>query len=164
MLGLIIGNVCSLLAMVTDSISSSRRTAKGVLMVQNISQLIYCIGAIVLRGYSAAVQNAISILRNFAAMREKQNKWIEYGLIVLGVVLGVCFNNRGIAGLLPVAANLQYSIAVFRFRDNERALKISFMIAVFSFAVFNAVLMNIVGVISNLVVFFAAIANLWKKK
>ena len=164
MLGLVIGNICSLLAMITDSISSSRKTAKGVLMVQNISQLIYCFGSIVLRGYSAAVQNAVSILRNFAAMREKQSKWIEYALIALGVVLGVCFNNRGIAGLLPVVANLQYSIAVFRFRDNERALKISFMIAVFSFAVFNAVLMNIVGVISNLVVFFTAFAFLCKKK
>jgi len=164
MLALVIGNLCSLLAMITDSISSTRKTAKGVLMVQNISQLIYCIGSIVLRGYSAAVQNAVSFFRNLAAMREKQSKWLEYTLIVMGVVLGIAFNNRGVGGLLPVIGNLQYSIAVFRFQDNERALKISFSIAVFTFVVFNAVLLNIVGVISNTVVLISTIVYLCKKK
>lgn len=159
---LIIGNVCSLLAMVTDSVSSTRKTAKGVLLVQNLSQLIYFIGTVVLKGYSGAVQNAVSILRNFVAIRDIRNKYVEWALVGLGVVLGLAFNNLGFMGLLPVIANFQYTIAVFRFQDNQRALKISFAIAVGMFAVFNIAIFNVVGVVSNSVVFVTTLAVLLK--
>ena len=43
---------------------------------------------------------------------------MEWALIAAGVVLGVVFNNRGLAGWLPIVGNLEYSLAVFRFRDN----------------------------------------------
>lgn len=159
---LIIGNVCSLLAMVTDSVSSTRKTAKGVLLVQSLSQLIYFIGTVVLKGYSGAVQNAVSILRNFVAIRDIRNKYVEWALVGLGVVLGLAFNNLGFMGLLPVIANFQYTIAVFRFQDNQRALKISFAIAVGMFAVFNIAIFNVVGVVSNSVVFVTTLAVLLK--
>lgn len=159
---LIIGNVCSLLAMVTDSISSTRKTAKGVLLVQSLSQLIYFIGTVVLKGYSGAVQNAVSILRNFVAIRDIRSKYVEWALVGLGVVLGLAFNNLGFMGLLPVIANFQYTIAVFRFQDNQRALKISFAIAVGMFAVFNIAIFNVVGVVSNSVVFVTTLAVLLK--
>ena len=71
---IIIGNICSLLAMVTDSVSSTRKTAKGVLLVQSLSQIIYCAGAVILRGYSAAVQNAVSVGRNLIAIRGETPK------------------------------------------------------------------------------------------
>ena len=160
---IIIGNICFLLAMLADSFSSSRKTAKGVLISQSVGQAIYCAGSIFLKGYSASVQNAVSVVRNMAALGKKQRKWVEYALIVLGVVLGIYFNNRGIAGWLPVIANLEYSIAVFRFKDNERALKISFVICVVMFAVFNVVIMNIVGLIVNCVVVATTVAFLCKK-
>ena len=159
---LIIGNVCSLLAMVTDSVSSTRKTAKGVLLVQSLSQLIYFIGTVVLKGYSGAVQNAVSILRNFVAIRDIRNKYVEWALVGLGVVLGLAFNNLGFMGLLPVIANLQYTIAVFRFQDNQRALKISFAIAIGLFAVFNIAIYNVVGMLSNSVVFITTVAVLLK--
>ena len=161
-INLIIGNVCSLLAMVTDSVSSTRKTAKGVLLVQSLSQLIYFIGTVVLKGYSGAVQNAVSILRNFVAIRDIRSKYVEWALVGLGVVLGLAFNNLGFMGLLPVIANLQYTIAVFRFQDNQRALKISFAIAVGMFAVFNIAIFNVVGVVSNSVVFVTTLAVLLK--
>ena len=84
---IIIGNICSVLAMITDSVSSTRKTAKEVLMVQTLSQAIYCTGTIILKGYSGAVQNALSIVRNFAAMGKKKSKWVEWALIAAGVNL-----------------------------------------------------------------------------
>lgn len=160
---IIIGNACFLLAMLADAFSSSRKSPKGVLIAQSVGQAIYCAGSIFLKGYSASVQNAVSILRNMAALGKKQRRWVEYVLILLGVVLGIYFNNRGIAGWLPVIANLEYSIAVFRFKDNERALKIAFVICVLMFAVFNVIIMNIVGLIVNCVVIATTIAFLSKK-
>lgn len=153
MFSLITGNLFSLFAMAADSISSSRKTTRDVLLVQSVGQFFYCLSAIFLKGYSAAVQNVISILRNFVALRAHRSKYLEWFLVALGVLLGLVFNNRGWLGLLPIAANLEYSIAVFHFKDNERALKTAFLFCIVLFAAFNVVILNIVGLISNAIVF-----------
>ena len=163
-ISVILGNACSLLAMVTDSISSTRKTAKGVLLVQSLSQLIYCVGAVLLKGYSGAVQNVVSILRNFVAIRKINSAFVEWSLVILGVGLGIGFNNLGLIGFLPVVANLQYTLAVFKFKDNERALKISFAVCIGMFAAFNLAIYNFVGVASNLVVLGTTLVILFKKR
>ena len=149
------GNFCSLLAMVTDSVSSSRKTARGVLLVQLLSQVFYASSALFLKGYSAVVQNAISVVRNVAAIRKIENKILEWALVVLGVVLGLYFNNLGWVGVLPVLANLEYTLAVFHYKDDERALKIAFLINAVLFSVFNAVILNFVGAIANIIIIVA---------
>ena len=164
MLEVIVGNVCSLLATVTDTISSTRKTAKGVLIAQTFSQMFYGIGAIILGGYSAAVQNGISIVRNFAAMRGKTPKWLEWTLVTLGVVLGVWFNQQGLIGCLPVIGGLGYSLAVFRFHNDERKLKWAFAVCVGLYTVFNFAILNFVGGISNAFVSITTIVLLLKKK
>ena len=163
-LSLIIGNVCSVLAMITDSVSANQKSPRAVLLVQSFSQLIYCIGTVVLKGYSGAVQNAVSILRNLVAIRGIHSKAVEWTLVALGVILGLAFNNLGFMGLLPVLANLQYTLAIFRFRDNERSLKISFLISVGMFGLFNIAIFNLVGVVSNSVVCISTALNLWKTR
>ena len=162
-ISVILGNVCSLLAMVTDSVSATRKTAKGVLLMQSLSQLIYCTGTILLKGYSGAVQNLVSILRNFVAIRKINSAMVEWFLVLLGVVLGILFNNLGLMGYLPVVANLQYTLAVFKFKDNERALKISFAICIGMFMIFNFAILNFVGVVSNLVVLVTTLVMIFQK-
>lgn len=55
-------------------------------------------------------------------------------------------------GLLPMVANLEYSLAVLFFKDNEQMLKIAFFVDVLLFCIFNTVIFNIVGTVSNIVV------------
>lgn len=161
---LIVGNLCSLLAMVTDSLSASGKSTRSVLLLQNISQLIYGIGALVLRGYSAVVQNLVSILRNTAALFPACPKAMNWLFIGLGVGLGIAVNNRGLVGWLPIVANLQYSWAVFRFRDNPFALKGAFLVNALLYALFNGAIYNVVGALSNAVVVAATGWHLWKER
>jgi len=112
---IMLGNICSILAMGTDAISSSRKTINGMLWVQNISQLIYGISSLFLKGYSATVQNVVCIIRNLAVIKGVKSKVAEWTLLTLAVVIGLYVNNLGIMGLLPIIANLQYTLAVFRF-------------------------------------------------
>ena len=163
-MNLLLGNIFSVFAMASDGISSSRKTARGVLTVQLFSQVFYAASSIVLKGYSGAVQNGVSFLRNVAAIAKLNQKMIEWTLILLGVVLGILFNNLGIIGWLPTIANLEYSLAVFRFKDNERALKYAFLINVAMFAVFNAVILNFVAVVSNIIVIILTILFLIRSK
>ena len=161
---LIIGNLCSLLAVFTDSISATRKTTRGVLLVQSVSQIIYGIGSVVLGGYSGAVQNVMSVLRNFVAIMKIDSKVLKWVMVILGVVLGALFNNLGIWGWLPILANLEYTLAVFYFKDNQRALKIAFLISVVLFAVFNGIILSIVGVVTNMIVLITGIIALVREK
>ena len=156
MLDVIIGNVFSLIAMGTDTVASSRKTPKGVLLMQCVSQLALGLGALILGGYSAVVQNAVSILRNLRAATNIGGKWLEWVFLALAVSFGLYFNNLGIIGLLPVVANVGYSLMIYFFRDDEIKLKFAYLITNLLFATFNAVILNFIGTGSNI---FVAIAT-----
>lgn len=161
---IILGNVCSLLAMGTDSISASRKNIKGMLWMQNVSQLIYAIGSFLLKGYSAIVQNVVCILRNLTVIKGIKSKFIEWLLLTLGVVVGLYFNNLGFVGLLPIIANLQYGLAVFHFKNNENVIRISFLILTVLFVFFSFAVLNLIGVFTNSVVAISTIVFLIKAK
>ena len=163
-MGLIVGNLFSLFGMVADGVSSSRKTARGMLLVQCLGQLLYSVSAIALKGYSAAVQNVVSIFRNLAAIRKVSSKAVEWTLVALGVVLGLVFNNRAWIGLLPVIGNLQYTLVIFRFKENEKALKISFLLSVVAFLIFNIAIYNFAGAIGDTVTIITTAVALLKGK
>ena len=146
--GIVIGNILALCAMISDGISGISKKRRQILAVQIVSQFFYGASSIVLKGYSSTVQNGVGVLRNVAAIKDVKNRILEWALILAGVVLGIVFNNLGLLGWLPIVANFQYSVSVFRFRENEKALKLSFIISMLMFAVFNGVIMNYVGVAS----------------
>lgn len=134
--------------MISDSISGTRKKYKEIMAVQIVSQFFYAASSIALKGYSSTVQNVVAVFRNLAAMKNIKSKALEWVLILAGVVLGIIFNNRGLLGWLPVIANLEYSISVFKLKDNEKYLKIAFIINMVMYAVFSAAIMNYVGVAS----------------
>ena len=138
--------------MISDSVSGTRTKRTQILGIQILSQVFYGVGSIILKGYSGTVQNAVAILRNLAAMKNIKSKVLEWALVVLGVALGIVFNNRGLIGWLPIVANLEYSLAVFQFKTNEKLLKIAFIINMLMFVVFSLSIKNYVGTVGNLVV------------
>ena len=130
--------------------------------VQIVSQFFYGASSFVLKGYSSTVQNVMAVFRNFAAMKNIKSKVLEWILILAGVVLGIVFNNRGLLGWLPIIANLEYSICVFKFKENEKALKLAFIINMVMYAVFSLVIMNYVGTISCSVIAITTAISLIK--
>ena len=161
---ILVGNILSLGAMISDSFSGTKKKRSEILAVQIVSQFFYGASAIVLKGYSSAAQNAVAVFRNFAAIKDMKNRFLEWGLILAGVVLGIVFNNRGLLGWLPIIANLEYSVSVFKLKDNEKALKMAFIINMVMYAVFNIVIMNYVGVLSCSVIAVTTAISLIKAK
>ena len=164
MLPIIIGNLFSLLAMAADAVGSSRKSVRGVLAMQTLGQAFFAVSAIALKGYSAAVQNIVSIVRLLFTLSEKRRRYLEALLIALGVALGLYFNNRAWVGLLPVVGNFEYALTVFLTKDNERALKKAFLVKCVLFSVFNVYIYNVVGVISNIVVIVMTATFLIREK
>ena len=164
-ISLLLGNGCSLLATLSNVFASTRKTARGVLLVQSVGQAFYFACALFLKAPSGAVQNAVSIVRNFVAMgKKKSSKWVEWALIAAAVVLGVVFNNRGLAGWLPIVGNLEYSLAVFRYRDNQRMLKAALVVSLLIFIVFNIIIGNVVGTVADFIVAVTTTVDLWRTR
>ena len=78
-------------------------------------------------------------------------------------MLGIIFNNRGLVGWLPVIANLEYSVAIFRFRDKENWLKAASIISTVMFIVFSLAIMNYVAAVGNTVVAATTAVSLAKE-
>ena len=160
----LIGNLFSLCVMVSDSVSGTRKKHSQIMAVQIISQFFYAASSIALKGYSSTAQNAVAVFRNLAAMKNVKSKALEWALILAGVALGVAFNNRGLLGWLPIVTNLEYSIAVFRLKDNERALKLAFIVNMGMYAVFSVVILNVVGAVSCTVIAVTTALSLIRKQ
>ena len=161
---IVAGNLFSLLATVTDLYSASRKTTRSMLWAQTASQGLLGLSSFVLGGYSAVVQNVVSMIRNITAIGQKSSRLIEYLLIGLGVVLGIIFNNLGAIGWLPILANLEYSVSVFRFKSNERKLKIAFAVCIAFYIAFNVSISNYIGALSNLAVLATTLLALLKTR
>ena len=66
-------------------------------------------------------------------------------------------------GWLPIAANFEYSVAMFELNDNPRGLKISFIINMLMFSVFCFGIKNYVGCVANIVVAVTTFISLIKE-
>lgn len=89
------GQLVQLFATITDSFSSTRKTANSVLLVQCGSQVFYFLSSLISAGYSACAQNVVSVLRNFAAIRNINKKRGERALkisFLFAVILFIIFN------------------------------------------------------------------------
>ena len=158
------GNLCSLGAMLSDAFSSTRKKNSEILAVQIISQVFYGAGTVILKAYSSTAQNIVAVLRNLAAIKNIKSRAVEWGLILLGAALGIALNNRGLIGWLPIAANLEYSVAVFRMKNNERGLKTAFLINMLMYFAFSLIISNYVGAAANLFVAAATAVALIREK
>ncbi len=163
-LQIIIGNICSLCAMAADSISGTRRKNSEILGIQIISQFFFAAASAVLNAYSSVVQNAVAVLRNLAAIKDIKSRALEWTLIARGVILGIAFNNRGLIGWLPVVANFEYSVSVFRFRDRQTALKYAFIVNMLMYFAFDIRILNFVGAAGNIVVAVTTFISIMKTK
>ena len=160
----LVGNISALCAMISDSVSGTRKKRNEILGIQLLSQFFYAAGSIILKGYSSTAQNVVAVFRNLAAMKNIKSKVLEWTLILAGVVLGIIFNNRGLLGWLPIVANLEYSVAMFRFKDNDRWLKYAFIANSAMYGVFNFSIMNYVGTFACCVVIVTTAVSLYRTR
>ena len=158
----LLGNICSLGAMISESVSSTREKRNEILGIQIISQFFYAAASVILKGYSSTAQNVAAVLRNLAAIKNVRSRFVEWFLIGLGVILGLILNNRGLLGLVPILTNLEYSMAIFYFKTNERELKWAFFINKILYSIFSLSIMDYVGGISNIVTAVTTLISLFR--
>ena len=97
-------NLLIIIGQLIGLFASTRNDKKQILIWQCVSMAVMSSSSILLKGYSAVVQDVISITRNILSLCSLSSKGLQIAFVVAAVVLGILFNNRGILGLLPMAA------------------------------------------------------------
>lgn len=162
-MNVILGNITSLISCLLDSYSATKKNKKGMLIIQSFSVVVYTISNTLLKAYSAVIQNIFALVRNVLAAKGIKNRIVEYIIILGCLFLGVYFNNLGLIGLLPVLANVEYSICLFVLKDHIKGLKISFLICNICFLILNFYISNYVGFVANSITVITTFVELLKK-
>ena len=97
---LIIGNIFSLLSSLCLAISVIKKSKKDLVWWQTLNIILSLVTDVVLLAYSAVILTLVALFRNILEYRNKLTvKW-TFILSILGVIIGLYVNNRGIFGLL----------------------------------------------------------------
>lgn len=91
------------------------KNKKAVLLVQTIQIILFIIGNLLLGGITGAISNALGALRNILCYFDKLRFWIMTLITFLAVLLGICFNDLGVIGFLPII-----SVVIFTYGMNTK--------------------------------------------
>ena len=114
---IIIGNMISFVAAVLLGLSCWSRNSRRVFIYQLGENLIYSLSAIVFGSYSAAVSTLLSAVRSLLIVKGCYTKKYMCFFAVSTAVLGMITNTKGVIGLLPVIATVQFAYGSYRFTD-----------------------------------------------
>ena len=114
---LIVGNVISVVAAGFLGLSCWSKNPKRVFIYQLAENLIYSVSSIVFGSYSAAVSTLLSAVRSLLIVRGCYTKRWMYFFAASTAVFGLITNSKGLIGLLPVIATVQFTYGSYRFTD-----------------------------------------------
>ena len=129
MTNIIIGNIIALIASILMVISGLQKKKKTILFIQIIQIALSVISNIVLGGYTGAVINAISCIRDILCYKDKLGTKEKIFIIILAIGLTITFNNLSLIGLLPLIATIVYIsfisivaniIAIYQLQKNNK--------------------------------------------
>lgn len=138
-----VATIFSTLAVIVFIVSATFKNKNKILIIQVLAHILLGIGEFISKAWASIVQEIISILRNILVFFHKNTKWVNYTLILLGVLIGLYCGLMGQNtftpwkgwdpakwyGYLPVIANLEYSIVVCNSKLNAKWLKLALAIS-----------------------------------
>lgn len=130
---------------------------------QIIDSSFNSISNIFLSSYSGYITNIFTLLRNYLTYKGKFNKKYLVIFILLLVVLGLYFNNKGIIGILPIIASIEYTIFMYKAKTTNR-LRIGLIINLIMWGVYNFYIKAYPMFIMNIIIISLSSINNYKSK
>ena len=166
---IIIGNIIALIASILMVFAGLQKKKKKILFIQIIQIALSVISNLVLGGYTGAIINLISCVRDILCYKDKMGNKEKIIIIALAVGLSITFNNLGWIGLLPVVATVVYII----FMNTKDVVRFKYLI-IFSMIMwlvydiyiksYTAGMFDFMSVITNLIAIYQIKNNKNKEK
>ena len=151
----VIGNIIALIASILMVLAGLQKKKKKILFIQIVQIALSVISNLVLGGYTGAIINALSCVRDILCYKDKMGTKEKIIIIILAVGLSVAFNNLGWIGLLPLIATVVY----ITFMNTKDVVKFKLLI-IFSMVMWLIYDLYIKSYTSGVFDFMSVIANI----
>ena len=139
---ILIGNLISSCASGCLAASCVVNDKKRAYFFQMMESLLLTVSAFVFGVWSSMTTQAISTVRNGLVMKERFSTPLMVVCTVLTAGIGVAVNNRGLIGLIPVAATVQLTLCNY-FVRSLRGVKVSFLVNVILWTIYSYCILDI---------------------
>ena len=139
-----LGHVLSAVSFAALAASLFARDTRRLFLLQAADSFLGALANLCFGGFSGASTNGIATVRNLLKAHGRFAGAVVWVTLVAQVAIGVLVNNRGLLGLLPVVATVEYTLAV-ALTDGVRAVKLALLANILMWAAYGALIGDWVG-------------------
>ncbi len=154
---IVIGNIISFIAAVFLAISCIVKDRKQIFILQFMNCAVLAVASYFFGSYAAISTLVLCCIRNIFIMRDRYTRPAMTVLVVLVIIAGLFTNNRGIIGLLPVVATVEYTMCCHFITDVGKT-RISILVNELIWVVYSFFVMDISTALTDIIVIIVDIA------
>ena len=139
-----LGHILSAVSFAALAASLFARDTRRIFLLQAADSCLGALANLCFGGLSGASTNGIATVRNLLKAHGRFSGAIVWVTLVAQVALGVLVNNRGPLGLLPVAATVEYTLAV-ALTDVVRHVRLALLVNILMWAAYAILIGDWVG-------------------
>lgn len=132
---MLVANIIAFIASIIMVLTGLLNNKKQILFVQGIEIILFMTSDIIIGGYSGAVINLLSLVRNIIVYKDRLNITSKVLLLISSTALTLYFNNLGLIGLLPLAS--MYIYVLFMNTKDIKKFKILMIVTMFMWATYD---------------------------
>lgn len=162
-LQIIIGNIVGALCGIFCIMSTFGKDKRKIIKLQCFDCFFGILSCLILHGFSGAVTQTINLMRNIFVYKEKLSNKMQVLFIILVIWVSLAFNNRGILGILPIIACVEYTIIIMKTKDPS-IIKAGLAINNILWFLYDFIIMNYFSCIFSAAIIVFSITNIVRNK
>lgn len=161
MSNILIGNIISFAAAIFLAASCVVRDRKQVFILQFMNCAVLALASYFFGSYAAISTLALCCVRNVFITKDRFTRPVMTVIVILVIICGVLTNNRGIVGLMPVFATVEYTMCCY-FITNIKKTKISILLNELIWLVYSFIVQDYSTALTDVAVIIVDIVAILK--
>lgn len=157
----ILGEIFSFMAASCLCYSTFNKEKKKMVFWQIFDSIFNTISNLFLLSYSGFITCIFTTIRNILEYKKFNSKKVTLFLCILLIILGVIFNNKGIIGLFPLVACIEYTIFMFK-ANTSQTLRVGLIINLFLWIIYDLYIKAYPMLIMDLIIICSSLFNIVK--
>lgn len=161
MSNILIGNIISFAAAIFLAVSCVVKSRKQIFILQFMNCAVLAVASYFFGSYAAITTLALCCIRNIFIMKDKFSVPVMTVILILVIACGVLTNNRGLIGLLPVIATVEYTICCHYITDVGKT-RISILVNEAIWIIYSFLVLDFSTAITDIIVVTVDIVSIAK--
>ena len=158
-LNILLGELFSFIAAFFLALSTFRTKKNKMLIFQLADSIFNAISNLFLNSFSGFVVNIFTSIRNYLSIKEKFNKRELFFYVILILIIGIKVNNKGIVGILPIIASVEYSLFMHKSKSSQ-IMRIALLINLSLWLIYDFFIKSYPMFIMDLVIILITVINI----